>query len=75
MSDDLVKRLREGTYADYDQCTNAWQAADRIEQLEAALQKMLAKCTWTRREKWCGCIDCHCVIARAALEGEKDETL
>ena len=45
---------------------------DRIEKLEAALREMLEKCTWAKREKWCGSLDCHCQIARKALE-EKDD--
>ena len=44
----------------------------RIEKLEAALREMLEKCTWAKREKWCGSLDCHCQIARKAL-GENDE--
>ena len=50
----------------------AREAADRIEKLEAALREMLEKCTWAKREKWCGSLDCHCQIARKAL-GENDE--
>jgi len=46
---------------------------NRIEHLEAALKKMLTKCTWAKREQWCGCIDCNCVIARAALGEKKDD--
>ena len=45
---------------------------NRIEELEAALRKMLEKCTWAKREKWCGSLDCHCQIARKALEGKDD---
>ena len=63
MSDDLVKRLRE-LAGRYD------EAAERIEKLEAALREMLEKCTWAKREKWCGSLDCHCQIARKALEGK-----
>ena len=48
------------------------QTKARIEKLEAALREMLEKCTWAKREKWCGSLDCHCQIARKALEG-KDE--
>ena len=44
----------------------------RNKQLEAALREMLEKCTWAKREKWCGSLDCHCQIARKAL-GENDE--
>ena len=49
-----------------------FDAADRIEKLEAALREMLEKCTWAKREKWCGSLDCHCQIARKALEGNDD---
>jgi hypothetical protein len=45
---------------------------ERIEKLEAALREMLIKCTWENTGRWCGSIDCHCRIARKALE-EKDE--
>jgi hypothetical protein len=31
------------------------------------LVEMLAKCSWAKREQWCGAIDCHCVLARRAL--------
>jgi hypothetical protein len=48
------------------------EAADRIEKLEAALRVMLAKCTWEKHGQWCGSLDCHCRMARKALEG-KDE--
>jgi hypothetical protein len=65
MSDDLVEQLRE-----YGSCGMVFDAADRIEKLEAALRNMLAKCVWTKREKWCGSIDCHCQIARKALDAE-----
>jgi len=79
MSEDFVKRLREHAIH-----LDAWskeaipdadlveEAADRIEKLEAALWEMLEKCTWAKREKWCGSLDCHCQIARKAL-GENDE--
>ena len=74
MTDDLVKRLR--CYADLnDAVFHPWvygEAADRIEKLEAALREMLEKCTWAKREKWCGSLDCHCQIARKALEGKDD---
>ena len=79
MTDDLVKRLREHTIH-----LDAWgkeaihdadiveEAADRIEKLEAALLEMLSKCTWQKREQWCGSMGCHCQIARKALEGKDD---
>ena len=41
MTDDLVKRLRD-LVNDDDTEMLAWQAADRIEQLEAALRKIIA---------------------------------
>jgi hypothetical protein len=43
------------------------EAAGRVEQLEAVLQAMLAKCSWAKREQWCGCLDCGCMLARGAL--------
>jgi hypothetical protein len=75
MTDDLVERLRS---IDDDQiCTGCYtiveaadEAADHIENLEAALREMLAKCTWEKRKQWCGSIDCHCRIARKALDAE-----
>ena len=46
------------------------QARARIKKLEAALREMLEKCTWAKREKWCGSLDCHCQIARKALDAK-----
>jgi hypothetical protein len=43
------------------------EAADRIEELEAALNKILQKCPYSKRDKWCSNLDCNCVVARAAL--------
>jgi hypothetical protein len=43
------------------------EAADRVAALEMAFVEMLAKCSWAKREQWCGAIDCHCVLARRAL--------
>jgi hypothetical protein len=44
MTDDLVKRLRDSCYLAFDDNTNdyatAIEAADRIEQLEAALREI-----------------------------------
>jgi adenylosuccinate lyase len=73
MSNDLVKRLRqigEGAYvgAVSDDRKAAKEAADRIEKLEAALQK-IADITKTRHHKIIADIN---LIARKALEG-KDE--
>ena len=41
--------------------------AERVASLEMALVEMLAKCSWAKREQWCGAIDCHSVLARRAL--------
>ena len=99
MTDDLVKRLRNGTVGDKERHEAADriekleeengvlfvanvrlnsradldsdQYVDRIKKLEAALREMLIKCTWENTGRWCGSIDCHCRIARKALE-EKD---
>ena len=69
MTDDLVKRLREKAFRT-ESCEMLETAADRIEKLEAALREMLIKCTWENTGRWCGSIDCHCRIARKALEAE-----
>jgi hypothetical protein len=66
---DLVIRLR----AEIDEDVNEPlgrpldEAADRVAALEMAFVEMLAKCSWAKREQWCGAIDCHCVLARRAL--------
>jgi len=49
-----------------DQTREVYQK--RIEKLEAALREMVIKCTWANTGRWCGSIDCHCRIARKALE-------
>ena len=70
MSDDLVKRLRmdvEPSEGDME------AAADRIEQLEAALRNVLL---WADRCQQCDYDDDWAIIegrARKALEGKKDE--
>jgi hypothetical protein len=43
------------------------------ERLRAALEKIMQKCSYARRDKWCACIDCKCIIARAALGEEKTD--
>ena len=40
----------------------------RIEALEAALLKILSKCSWHKNRVWCDSPDCHCIIAVYALE-------
>jgi hypothetical protein len=74
MTDDLVKRLREtsGKYDEY--CWHSdieLEAADRIEELEAALREIADPDSWEGMDwisygvpKW---------IARAALEGRKHD--
>jgi len=64
MTEDLVKRLREQQFWG---SISAGEAADRIEELEAALNKILQKCPYSKRDKWCSNLDCNCVVARAAL--------
>jgi hypothetical protein len=77
MTDDLVKRLRNNCSCNFEstpcgaeeECRNAFEAADRIETLEAAL-----------REIACDGEDCDCQapqycsygIARLALGERKD---
>ena len=68
MSDDLVRRLREEENSFYGThpCGLLHEAADRIEQLEAALRSI--------SNNTC-CDNCReaALVARAALEGKKDE--
>jgi len=68
MTDDLVKRLRKGVMCGDDPIVD--EAANRIEQLEAALQEIANPANWEGMDwishgvpKW---------IARAALEKEHD---
>jgi hypothetical protein len=75
MDDDLVKRLRTADVYDYgDADAMCNDAADRIEQLEAAL-RVIVKARENKPDNcsdeylvWC-CID----TARAALAGEKKD--
>jgi hypothetical protein len=76
MTDDLVKLLREFANEIYGKhpCGLVTEAADRIEQLEAAL-RVIAKARENKPDNcsdeylvWC-CID----TARAALAGEKKD--
>ena len=70
---DEIERLRE-TSAD-------WRAAmtenhdlwNQNERLRAALEKIMQKCPYARKDQWCAGLNCTCVIIRAALEGEKTD--
>ena len=67
MTDDLVKRLREDWTPIYGGCVGTmFEAADRIEKLEAALRDLC--------DKWecCTVLEAMQRFARKALEG-KDE--
>ena len=72
MTDDLVKRLRNNCSCNFpdtpcgaeEECRNAFEAADRIEKLEAALRKITNKDLFG--------MDWAIRTAREALEG-KDE--
>lgn len=46
---------------------------EEIDRLRAALEKIMQKCPYAKRGKWCACLDCNCIIARTALEGEKKD--
>jgi hypothetical protein len=65
----LVARLRAEVDEDVNEPLDRLldEAAVRVEALEMTLVEMLAKCSWAKREQWCGCVDCHCVLARRAL--------
>jgi hypothetical protein len=64
MTDDLVKRLRD-LVNDDDTEMLAWDAADRIEQLEAALREIINSARLVGDYH-------HVKIARAALGEKKD---
>jgi len=65
----LVARLRAEVDEDVNEPLDRLldEAAVRVEALEMTLVEMLAKCSWAKREQWCGCVDCHCALARRAL--------
>lgn len=73
MTDDLVKRLREVKDWWREPGRTAEQAADRIEQLEAALREIAGeppKDTWDEGLYWWAV-----EIAEAALAGEKKDEI
>jgi hypothetical protein len=76
MTDDLVKRLRD-VQENWPWCEIELEAADRIEQLEAALQPFADPCIehcFERCESECDSMEeCPCFIARATLAGEKKD--
>ena len=67
MTDNLVKRLRDKNCCDATKC-NCDEAADRIEQLEAALWQIIEDQVQINRDE----IWIHKNIARAALGEKKD---
>jgi hypothetical protein len=72
MTDDLVKRLRVWTMNTEDVGLRLL-AADRIEQLEAALQGLFDTFLELHAKEGCDCDDCEAVrFARAALGEKKD---
>jgi hypothetical protein len=77
MTDDLVKRLREGCGCEFvndeceakDECRDAFEAADRIDELEDWL-RLIAEHPVDKTKQWeVGCKEMK-GVARAAL-GEK----
>ena len=71
MTDDLVAQLRE-----YGSCGMVFEAADRIEKLETALQELIDPCIehcFDTCQSECDPMkDCPCFKARKALEGKDD---
>ena len=71
MTDDLVAQLRE-----YGSCGMVFEAADRIEKLETALQEFIDPCIehcFDTCQSECDPMkDCPCFKARKALEGKDD---
>ena len=80
MTDDLVQRLREyrigcgvhcSDYSNREPLEECLEAANRIEQLEEALQGLFDNFLELHAKEGCNCDDCEAVrFARAAL-GEK----
>ena len=66
MTDDLVKRLRIGLHKSVNEQTLRDEAANRIEQLEAALKEIIS-------QPYDNALRPNNYIARAALAGEKKE--
>ena len=71
MTDDLVKRLRSKNCCDATKC-NCDEAANRIEQLEAALREIEMLHYDSETDFHYDAMKAH-VIARAALGEKKDE--
>jgi hypothetical protein len=65
----LVARLRAEVDEDVNEPLDVLlgEAAGRVAELEMTLVEMLAKCSFAKREQWCGWVDCHCVRARRVL--------
>ena len=72
MTDDLVKQLRN-LVNDDDTEMLAWQAADRIEQLEEALQGLFDNFLELHAKEGCDCDDCEAVRFAGAALGEKKD--
>lgn len=81
MTDDIVARLREylasGGLFNPELMDHAAvrdlliDCRHEIERMRDALVKIMQKCPYARKDQWCACLNCNCIIARAALEGEK----
>jgi hypothetical protein len=76
MTDDLVKRLRNNCSCNFssspcgaeEECLNAFEGADRIEKLEAALRWIVEQERQTAHPTVCAIVK----TARKALETEDD---
>lgn len=77
MTDDLVKRLRDGCSCNFpdnpclaeEECRDAFEAADRIEALEAALREIVAKANQNCAGNPFSSHSDYFLIARDALAG------
>jgi hypothetical protein len=80
MSDDLVKRLRDNCTCNFpdtpcgaeEECRNAFEGADRIQELEAALREIIGALDDPKGGQHVYDMRNASYIARKALEG-KDE--
>ena len=42
-------------------------ALPAVGDVERLAKAVLADCNWAKREQWCGCVDCKCILARTLL--------
>jgi hypothetical protein len=66
----LIEEIKADRRAALAENHDLWRENER---LRAALVKIMQKCPYARKDQWCACLDCNCIIARAALGEEKTD--